>query len=76
MAPRPCCRAPTPSHYRLQRHCSTLGAEELLQGFAAIKSARHRRAVLTLVRAMREVDVRIPTMAPVYSDLMAPTSTI
>ncbi len=32
------------------------GAEELLQGFAAIKSPRHRRAVLTLVRAMREVD--------------------
>ena len=32
------------------------GAEELLEGFAAIKSPRHRRAVLTLVRAMREVD--------------------
>ncbi len=33
------------------------GAEELLQGYAAIESARHRKAVLTLVRAMREVDV-------------------
>ena len=32
------------------------GAEELLDGYAAIKSPRHRRAVLTLVRAMREVD--------------------
>ena len=32
------------------------GAEELLKGYAAIKSPRHRKAVLTLVRAMREVD--------------------
>ena len=31
------------------------GAEELLEGYAAIRSPRHRRAVLTLVKTMREV---------------------
>ncbi len=45
--------APLPTSASL---LSLRGAEELLQGFAAIKSHRHRRAVLTLVRAMREVD--------------------
>ena len=45
--------APLPASASL---LSLRGAEELLQGFAAIKSPHHRRAVLTLVRAMREVD--------------------
>ncbi len=45
--------APLPPSAQL---LSMRGAEELLQGFAAIKSPRHRRAVLTLVRALREVD--------------------
>lgn len=35
---------------------SVRGADELLQGYAAIASARHRRAVLTLVRAMRGIE--------------------
>ena len=35
---------------------SLRGAEDLLEGFAAIKSSRHPRAVLTLVKALREVD--------------------
>ena len=38
------------------RFLSLRGAEELLGGYAAIRSSRHRRAVLTLVRALREVD--------------------
>ena len=38
------------------RLLSLRGAEELLKGYAAIKSPRHRKAVLTLVRAMREVE--------------------
>ena len=40
------------------------GAEELLEGYAAIKSPRHRRAVLTLVRALREVDGAGPGAGP------------
>ncbi len=45
--------APLPASASL---LSLRGADELLEGYAAIKSPRHRRAVLTLVRAMRAVD--------------------
>ena len=45
--------APLPPTARL---LETRGPDELLAGYAAIKSPRQRRAVLTLVRALRELD--------------------
>ena len=43
--------APLPPSAQL---LSLRGAEELLQGFAAIRSPRLRRSVLTLVRVLRD----------------------